>query len=138
MSEQNKTLIRSFINAVNSRDWENLRILLAPGFVRHSSAAGDPEVRSADELIDYLRNECATFPDAQETLLDLVAEGEKVAVRSHFCGTQLGCMGSYAPSGKVLLATALAIYRLEGGRIAEAWVEWDNLYGLRQLGHHRD
>jgi len=122
MSEQNKTLIRSFINAVNSRDWENLRILLAPRFVRHSYAAGDPEVRSADELIDYLRNECATFPDAQETLLDLVAEGEKVAVRSHFCGTQLGCMGSYAPSGKVLLATTLAIYRLEGGRIAEAWV----------------
>ena len=138
MSEQNKTLIRSFINAVNSRDWENLRILLAPRFVRHSYAAGDPEVRSADELIDYLRNECATFPDAQETLLDLVAEGEKVAVRSHFCGTQLGSMGSYAPSGKVLLATALAIYRLEGGRIAEAWVEWDNLHGLRQLGHHRD
>jgi len=138
MFEQNKTLIRSFINSVNSRDWENLRMLLAAHFVRHSYAAGDPEVRSADELIDFLRNECTTFPDAQETLLDLVAEDEKVAVRSHFCGTQLGCMGSYAPSGKVLLATTLAIYRLEGGRIAEAWVEWDNLHGLRQLGHHRD
>jgi predicted ester cyclase len=60
-----------------------------------------------------------------------------VAARSQFCGTQLGRLGSYPPSGKVLSATTLAIYRLEGGRIAEAWVEWDNLYGLRQLGYHK-
>lgn len=62
MSEQNKTLIRGFLNSVNSRDWENLRMLLAPHFVRHSCAAGDPEVRSADELIDFLRNECTVEP----------------------------------------------------------------------------
>lgn len=136
MFEQNKTLIRSFINSVNARDWESVRLLLAPHFVRHSNAGGDPEVRSADELITFLKNECATFPNAQETLLDLVAEGERVAARSHFCGTQLGLMGSYPPTGKVLSANTLPIYRLEGGRIAEAWVEWDNLYGLRQLGHH--
>lgn len=61
--------------------------------------------------------------------------GESVAVRSHFSGTQLGSTGSYPPSGKVLSATYLAIYRLEGGGIAEAWAEWDNLYGLQQLGH---
>jgi len=28
MFEQNKTLISSFINFVNARDWENLRMLL--------------------------------------------------------------------------------------------------------------
>ena len=69
-------------------------------------------------------------------MLDLVAEGEKVAVRSHFFGTQSGYLGSYPPFGKVLSATTLAIYRIEEGRIAEAWAEWDNLYGLRQLGHN--
>jgi len=48
----------------------------------------------------------------------------------------MGSIGSYPPSGKVLSATCLAIYRLERGRIAEAWAEWDNRYGLQQLGHH--
>jgi predicted ester cyclase len=86
-------------------------------------------------LITYLKNEYVTSPDAKETLLDLVAEVESVAVRSHFSGTQLGSTGSYPSSGKVLSATYLAICRLEGGRIAEAWAEWDNLYGLHQLGH---
>ena len=59
-----------------------------------------------------------------------------MAARSRFRGTQMGSIGSYPPSGKVLSATCLAIYRLERGRIAEAWAEWDNLYGLQQLGHH--
>jgi hypothetical protein len=37
----------------------------------------------------------------------------------------------------VLTADYLAIYRLEGGRIVEAWAEWDNLSGLAQLGHFK-
>lgn len=136
MSETNKAMIRSFVDSVNTHSWDSLRILLAPHFIRHSNAAGVPEVRSAEEFITYLKNEYVTFPDAEETLLDLVAEGESVAARSHFRGTQRGSLGSYPPSGKVLSATSLAIYRLESGRIAEAWVGWDNLCGLQQLGHH--
>jgi predicted ester cyclase len=136
MSETNKAVIRSFVSAVNARNWDNLRMLLVPQFVRHSSAGGAPEVRSAEELITYLKNEYVTFPDAEETVLDLVAEGQRVAVRSRFRGTQMGGIGSYPPSGKVLSATYLAIYRLERGRIAEAWAEWDNLCGLQQLGHY--
>lgn len=75
MSEPNKAVIRSFVNSVNTHNWDSLRILLAPQFVRHSNAGGAPEVRSAEELITYLKNEYVTFPDAAETLLDLVAEG---------------------------------------------------------------
>jgi len=136
MSETNKAVIRSFIDSVNTQNWDRLRVLLVPNFIRHSNAAGAAEVRSAEELITYLKGEYITFPDAEETVLDLVAEGESVAVRSHFRGTQVGSMGSYPPSNKVLSATYLAIYRLENKCIAEAWVEWDNLYGLEQLGHH--
>ena len=42
-----------------------------------------------------------------------------MAARSSFRGTQMGSIGSYPPSGKVLSATCLAIYRLERGRIAK-------------------
>lgn len=127
-------MIRDFVESVNTQNWDRLRSLLDPHFVRHSNAGGT-EIRSAEELISYLKNEYATFPDAEETLLDLVAEGESVAARSRFRGTQAGSLGSYPPSGKMLCATYLAIYRLEGGRIAKAWAEWDNLCGLQQLGH---
>src|SRR4029077_2834086 len=113
MSEPNKAVIRSFVKSVNAQDWDSVRKMVVRQFVRHSDAGGVPEVRSAEELITYLKNEYVTFPDAEETLLDLVAEGESVAVRSNFSGTQSGSTGSYPPSGKVLSTTYIAIYRLE-------------------------
>ena len=135
MSERNKSLVRAFVDAINAQDWQRVLGLLESDFKRHSTAAGEPAVKSAKELVAFLRSEFVTFPDARETLLDLVAEEDKVAARHHFRGTQLGPMGSFLPSGKILEATYIAIYRLENQRIAEAWVEWDNLAGLRQLGH---
>lgn len=135
MSEQNKSLVRALVDAVNAQDWLRVLGLLAPDFTRHSTAAGEPGVRSATDLVAFLRAEFVTFPDATETLLDLVAEGDKVAARHQFRGTQVGPLGTFAPTGRVLQSTYIAIYRVENGRIAEAWAEWDNLAGLRQLGH---
>jgi hypothetical protein len=44
-------------------------------------------------------------------------------------------MGRYPAFGKVISSDYLAIYRLADGKIAEAWVEWDNMSGLVQLSH---
>jgi steroid delta-isomerase-like uncharacterized protein len=130
-----KQTIQAFVDAINSQDWIRLDSLVAPDFVRHSIAAGEPAVRSRVDLVRFLRREYETFPDAQETILDIFAEDEKVAVRHHFRGVQHGEMGSYLPSGKTMNAEYIAIYRVRNGQILEAWAEWDNLAGLRQLGH---
>lgn len=135
MSESNKSLIRAFVEAVNAQDWDRVLKLLASDFRRHSTAAGEPSVNSAQNLVTFLKAEYITFPDASETLMDLLAEGDKVAARHSFRGTQLGPMGDLPPTGKVLEATYIAIYRISNECITEAWVEWDNLAGLKQLGH---
>jgi predicted ester cyclase len=134
-AERNKAVLRAFVDAVNARDWGRLAGLVAPEFVRHSYAAGSPGVRSLDDLVQYLRREFETFPDAREGIEDILAEGDKVAVRHSFWGTQAGSMGPYPPSGRVMAADYLAIYRLADGVIVEAWAEWDTLAGLAQLGH---
>lgn len=131
--EANKRVVRAFTEAVNRRDWDALDGLVAADFVRHSTAA--PGVSSRDDLKRYLRSEFAIFPDAYESVEDLVAERDRVAVRHSFRGTQTGPMGRYPASGRVLTADYLAVYRVADGKIAEAWVEWDNLSGLVQLGH---
>jgi len=133
--EANKRVIQAFAAAINARDWHSLDDLLAVDFVRHSNAA--PGVRSRDDLVRYLRSEFDIFPDARETIKDILAEEDRVAVRHAFRGTQTGAMGAFPPSRKVLKADYLAIYRVAGGKIVEAWVEWDNLSGLVQLGHYR-
>ncbi|WP_316433094.1 ester cyclase [Leptolyngbya sp. NK1-12] len=133
---ENKRIIREFVAAINHQDWEKLAQVVTPDFVRHSSAAGQPGIKSREDLIKFLSNEFTIFPDAHETIEDLIAEGQKVAARQRFTGTQTGPMGLFPASGKRMTATYLAIYRLEAGRIVEAWVEWDNLNGLIQLGHY--
>jgi steroid delta-isomerase-like uncharacterized protein len=134
LTEGNKAIVSAFVEAVNAQDWERIDELVAPEFVRHSSAA--PGVQSRDDLKRFLRAEYETFPDAHETLEDLLAEGDRVAARHRFQGTQKGPMGPYPPTGRTMEANYIAIYRVEQGQIVEAWVEWDNLTGLIQLGHY--
>jgi steroid delta-isomerase-like uncharacterized protein len=130
-----KQIVQAFVHAINSQDWTRLDFLVATEFVRHSIAAGNFPVRSRSDLVMSLRREFESFPDAQETILDIFAEGERVAVRHHFSGTQRGAMDSYPATGKIMNAEYIAIYRVRNGQIIEAWAEWDNLAGLRQLGH---
>jgi steroid delta-isomerase-like uncharacterized protein len=134
-AEQNRAVVQAFVETINAQDWNGLDELVAREFIRHSRAAGS-EVRSREQLKAYFQREFETFPDAMETVEDLIVEGDKVAARHRFHGTQQGPMGPYPPSGKSITADYLAIYRLEGGRIIEAWAEWDNLSGLEQLGHY--
>lgn len=133
--EKNQHVVRAFVDAINAQDWKALERVVAPGFVRHSYAA--PGVRSRDELIQYLRSEYETFPDARETIEDMVSEGSKIAVRHRFTGIQTGPMGPYPPSGRSMAAEYIAVYRIEGEMIVESWAEWDNLNGLVQLGHYQ-
>jgi steroid delta-isomerase-like uncharacterized protein len=133
--DHNKAIVRAFAEAIDDRDWERLDELVAPDFVRHSASA--PAVRSREELKAYLRSEFETFPDAREAIEDILAEGDKVAVRHRFQGTQHGQLGPYPPSGRTMSADYLAIYRLADGVIVESWAEWDNLGGLVQLGHFK-
>lgn len=133
--DRNKAVVRALVEAINAQDWDRLDDVVTPDFVRHSFAGGAPAVRSLDDFKRFLRGELETFPDAHETLEDVVAEGDRVAARHRFRGTQLGAMGPHPPLGRMLTADYVAIYRLVDEVIVEAWAEWDNLTGLRQLGH---
>jgi len=132
-TETNKAIVRKFVDALNARDFEALDEIIAPNYFRHSYAG--PGIGSLEELKAYFRDEFVSFPDAFETIEDMIAEGGRVAVRISFRGTQAAPMGQYPAAGKVMAVDYLAIYRIEDGKIVEAWAEWDNLAGLRQLGH---
>jgi len=49
--------------------------------------------------------------------------------------TQKGTMGLFSPTNKKAELKYLGILRIENGKIAEMWVEWDNLSFLTELGH---
>ena len=135
MTDQNKSLVKAFVEALNSHEWDVLDSILSKDFVRHSYAAGDPKVKCREEMIQFYRTQENIFPKFEEEILDLFAEGDRVAVRHHFVGTQLGPMGSYSATYKDMDIEYLAIYRIKNNVIVEAWVEWDNYTSMKQLGH---
>ncbi len=47
---------------------------------------------------------------------DLVAEGDKVAVRSHFTGTHTGEFQGVPPTGKHVKVDSFDMFRIAGGK----------------------
>lgn len=75
-----------------------------------------------------------TFEDMQLTIKDVVTSEDKVVVRFTNSGKLIGPYRGYEPTFKSAEWTGIGIYRLENGKIAEAWLAEDYLAQLLQLG----
>ena len=134
-TEQNKGVIRRFLEAWNNRDADMFDRLVAADVVRHCQATPAVEIRSLAQLKDFFRQDSAIFPDSVQTITHLVAEANFVAAWCTYEGTQQGPLGPFPPSGAKVNFDFGAVFRLESGKIAEWWATWDNMTVLRQLGH---
>ena len=107
MGSPNADVVRRYLEDANTGgDLALLDELVSPGYVGHF---GWPPDRGAlRELVAWQRR---TAPDWRIEVLDVVADGDPVAVRAHASGTR-----SESSPG-----VAVEPYRLEDGRIAEAW-----------------
>jgi len=74
------------------------------------------------------------FPDVAVTTDLLLADGDLVAGQFRGRGTHEGLFNGVPATGREWDARCTAIYRVEDGRIAEAWVSWDLLSLIEQLG----
>ncbi len=131
-TEENKAIARRWYEeGISGHNVAVLDELFAPDFVNHDSGAptGDRE-----GLKQLLAGGLSAFPDLQATIADMVAEGDKVVVRSTLHGTHQGALMGIPATGKAVAITGLYLLRFAQGKIAEAWVEQDNLGMMQQLG----
>jgi steroid delta-isomerase-like uncharacterized protein len=105
--------------------------LYAPDFVYHSP--GHPDF-DREGLKQGLGSYVNAFPNAQMTIEDMFAAGDRVAVRFTARGTHQGEFLGVPPTGKEITITSILIHRLAGGKMVEDW-EWEDQFGVRrQLG----
>jgi predicted ester cyclase len=76
----------------------------------------------------------SAFPDLQVTTRALVVEGDLVAAHFTGRGTHKGLFQGVLATGRGWQADCIGVYRVQDGRIAEAWVQWDQLAIMEQLG----
>jgi steroid delta-isomerase-like uncharacterized protein len=132
--QANKELIQRFTAAINAADWDALDALLTEDFKRHSAATAGPPVTSLEEFKALQDVFYTAMPDQHIEIEMLVAEGDFVAALAIYSGTLTGPMGDFPITGKRSESPFLTIFRVSDGRIAELWVEWDNVAMLTQLG----
>ena len=74
------------------------------------------------------------FPGYDLDLEDIVAEGDKVAVRATFSGVHQDEFLGIAATGREVNLPVMLMYRIEDGKIAQFWMGVDSLSLLQQLG----
>lgn len=78
------------------------------------------------------------FPDVQYSILDLVAEGDRVTARWQWQGTHRGVFrgpaGTFPPTGKSISNDGIGVFQVEDGKVKRAWLITDRLGFLQGIG----
>lgn len=127
--EENKAIVRRLYEAFNKQDLAQLDKLIAPDYVDHPR-----QFRGLKSYKQHLTMFYKSFPDSNETLEDIIAEGDKVCTRLKGTATHKGEYRGLAPTGKKITWEAVSIWRIVDGKITEMWAFSDELSFYKQLG----
>lgn len=135
-TEQNKAIVRRFYEeAINQGNLSLMDELFASDY-QHHDPAFPPECQQGGLAVYKQVNETfiSTFMPFHATVEDLFAEGDRVVSRWSFSGKQEKDFQGIPPTGKAVNVENVFIHRIANGEIAEAWVSYDALGLLQQLG----
>jgi steroid delta-isomerase-like uncharacterized protein len=120
----------------NTGNFDLIDQLVSPEALQHDAALPSQmrDLRGPDGVKRTVTMYRAAFPDVQMTVDDVIASGDKVALRWHSEGTHRGELAGLAPTGVHGSVTGMSIDRWQDGKIVEVWAEWDNMGLARQLG----
>jgi predicted ester cyclase len=132
----NKALVRRLVEEVwNRTNLGCCAAIIAPDFSRHGQVLGPAGVQA---IIARLS---ANWPDLHYTIEDMVAEGDRVVIRSTVRMTSTGApvqsplFGRITlPAGTVVAISGINIFRIADGKVAETWELSDLASAARQLG----
>jgi len=129
-AESNKAVVRRLFGEVlNPGDLGRAGELIGAGFVDRGGAPGQaPGPEGFEQANAMLR---VAFPDLRLAVEEMVAEGDKVAVRFTARGTHRGEFMGVPATGKRVAWEVISIVRVADGKIAERWSRSD-APGLRQ------
>jgi C-1 hydroxylase len=113
--QENKAIIRRYVEAINQQDYATFDAVLAPALV-----------------IEMKQTVAAT--GHQLTITDMIAEGDQVWVRLVLRGEHMGTFEGVPPTGKSWTIDGVVFLQLHDGKIIAADDLFDSLTLLKQVG----
>jgi steroid delta-isomerase-like uncharacterized protein len=133
-TEENKALVRRLWEEVfNKRNLVVADELIAQDSVNYEAPPG-PVHSGPEGLKQVVQMLTSAFPDHHTILEDMIAEGDKVVVRTTFSGTHQGPFMGIPPTGKRFNQQAIHVIRVVDCKATEHWGVVDNLSLMQQLG----
>lgn len=108
--------------------------LFAPTYTHHEEIVpgGWPRGSAGAQAIAHTYRTASN--DIRYTIEDQLVEGSKVVTRWTAHGTHTGSFLGAPGSGKQYTISGISIERIENGKIAETWSNWDLMGLMVQLG----
>jgi predicted ester cyclase len=126
---------RFYSDAWNRWDDGTVDEILTADFAFRGSL-GD-HARGRDGFRAYRDKVRSAFPDFHNEVREIVADGERAAVRLRCTGRHGGELFGIAPTGLMVAYDAAAFLRARDARLCEAWVLGDLEHLHSQLGRSR-
>ena len=131
--EQNKQVVHQFFELLGRHDTERMEQLLVSStqYSFQPSEAPPMDWNGHKQLLAAITR---AFPDLHHNIKDMVAEGDKVAVRLNVTGTHKGEFQGISPSGRKLSLDEMAFLTIIDGRNTEGWITSDTMSFMQQIG----
>lgn len=130
LTDDNKALVQQFYEVViNQKNLAALNQFVAPNAVNHTVPSGLPQGPN-----QFLTMHLNAFPDANVTVEDLLADGDKVVALVSISGTHRGAFRAVSATGKPITVMGIHIFRIVNGKMVEHWGLIDRIGALQQLG----
>jgi predicted ester cyclase len=118
-TEENKELIRRYLDAINGKPKTESVIRL---FVAEQS------------LVEHILVAETAFPLYHLDPEEILAEGDMVSLRGKIRGVHQGPFMGVPPSGKEVDFAIFITYKIHDGKIVDHWMLTDNMTMMQQIG----
>jgi predicted ester cyclase len=133
-TEENKKKVRAaFEEFINEGNLTNADEYIATEYTGYFTG-GFPPIQGIEAFQQFLSQWISAFSDLKVTVEDIIAEGDKVALRTIFRGTHTGELNGIPPTGRRVEITALNIFHMVNDKAVEQRAVSDDLGMLQQLG----
>ncbi len=132
-TEANKALVRRYVEEIlNQGNLALVDELCSADSLYHGPYF--PELRGRESRKQFYASLRLAFPDIHFNVDELIAEGDKVAVRWSLTGTHQGAWFGVAATGKRITGTGTTTLRMSDGMITDEFVQSDVLGFMQQVG----
>jgi predicted ester cyclase len=133
IEEQNIELIRDYFAAIDKGNLGIYEEIFVPDAAFYApSGIGEPLFQ--DHEIETKKMYSQVFPDLVHTIAEIIANGDKVLVRTIAHGTHLGDHEGIPVTGNKIELSAIRIFQIDNGKIVKVWEEVDLLGLFQQVG----